>query len=345
MSPTTKRDMRRVWMRTRLGWHQIQQDKRARCTFKALRFGFFALVLGYLTYKLTQLGWRELLTSLPSNPWFYVFFTLRFFALPVSELIIYQIVWETPLVKHFPVFVRKRVYNYAVMGYSGEAFLALWARRNLNLSDKKVFVGVKDNNLLSAFSSNAATVILLVILAATGGLSAGLSAFPGATMLFGLAFLSAFILSMVVVFFHGKIIASTGRTMAKLLGVHGGRQIILIILHTAMYACALPGAPMMAWLTFIALQLVISRIPFLPNQDIVYLGAALSLAPIVASTEAEIAAMLLTEAGLSQLYNAALFLATASLARDKTPAVKISSPAAKREANASRTRINALLFK
>ena len=82
-----------------------------------------------------------------------------------------------------------------------------------------------------------------------------------------------------------------------------------------MYAAALPGAPLQAWLIFIAMQLVLSRIPFLPNQDVVYLTAALTLSPIVGMPEAAVAGMLVAEAGLSQLFNAILFAATAPLAR------------------------------
>jgi hypothetical protein len=91
---------------------------------------------------------------------------------PVSELALYEIIWSQPLVRHFFVFIRKRVYNFAVMGYSGEAFLTLWARRRLRLPNKRILIGVKDNNLLSAFASNAATVVLVVTLAVTGGLKA-----------------------------------------------------------------------------------------------------------------------------------------------------------------------------
>ena len=72
----------------------------------------------------------------------------------------------------------------------------------------------------------------------------------------------------------------------------------------------------MSWLMFVALQLVLSRIPFVPNQDLLFLTAALHLAPIVDQPEAAIAGMLVAEAGLSQLVNFGLFFATAHHARD-----------------------------
>ncbi len=301
--------------RARDRWRTLREREDVQKTLKILQYALLACIVAYLVYKLSNLGWREVIGSLPASPWFYLFFVLRFLALPISELALYEIVWSQPLVRHFFVFIRKRVYNFAVMGYSGEAFLTIWARRRLALPHKQILVGVKDNNLLSAFASNAATVILILALAATGGLKAGLEAFPGAGWLFALAFLSAGTLSLLVMIFRDKLMALPKGVMPKLIGVHGGRQALIILLHAAMYASALPGAPVMAWMTFIAMQLVLSRVPFLPNQDIVYLGAALSLAPIVGAPEAAVAGMLVAEAGLSQIFNIAMFFATAHLAR------------------------------
>jgi hypothetical protein len=303
-------------------WRVLREREDVQKGLKFFQYGLLALIILYLVYKLTHLGWAEVIGSLPESPWFYLFFLLRFVALPISEMAIYEIVWSQPLVRHFFVFIRKRVYNFAVMGYSGEAFLTLWARRRLSLSHKKILVGVKDNNLLSAFTSNAATVILILILASTGGLKAGLDAFPGARWLFALAFLSAGALSVLVLIFRDKLMALPKGVMPRLIGMHGGRQALIILLHAAMYASALPGAPIMAWMMFIAMQLVLSRVPFLPNQDIVYLGAALSLAPIVGAPEALVAGMLVAEAGLSQIFNIAMFFATAHLARTEYTAAR-----------------------
>ncbi len=296
-------------------WRVLREREGVQKGLKVLQYSLLACIVFYLVYKLTHLGWAEVIGSLPQSPWFYVFFCLRFIALPISELAIYEIVWAQPLVRHFFVFIRKRVYNFAVMGYSGEAFLTIWARRRLALPHKQILVGVKDNNLLSAFTSNAATVVLIIALAATGGLKAGLDAFPGARWLFALAFLTAATLSVLVMIFRDKLMALPKGVMPRLIVVHSGRQALIILLHAAMYASALPGAPVMAWMTFIAMQLVLSRVPFLPNQDIVYLGAALTLSPIIGAPEAAVAGMLVAEAGLSQIFNIFMFFATAHLAR------------------------------
>ena len=301
-------------------WRAIEDRPAVQSVIRIARWTLFAAVVVYLIHRLTQVGWGDVIESLPATPWFYLFFVFRFLTLPVSEVAIYEIIWSQPLLKHFTVFVRKRVWNFAVMGYSGEAFLAQWALRNLKIPSKKIYIGVKDNNLLSALTSNLATVIIIVSLAASGGLQAGVEAFPGARWLFSLAFLSAAVLSIVVVMFRRQILALPDGVMPKLMSFHGARQALMIVLHAAMYSAALPGSPLVAWMTFIALQLVLSRVPFLPNQDIVFLGAALTLSPIVGAPEAAVAGMLVAEAGLSNLANFIIFVATAHHARTRPPA-------------------------
>lgn len=283
-------------------------------TLKSAQALLFIAVVAYLVWKLTAVGWEEVYLALPTAPLFYVLFALRYFALPLSEIPAYELVWKRPLWGHFPAFLRKRVYNYSVVGYSGEAFFTLWARRRLDLSDRQVLIGVKDNTLLSALASNVATVLLVASLAGTGMLKAGLEELPGALQLFVLAFGTAFALSLAVIVFRRRLINLPDGVMPKLLAIHGARVALILVLQVGMYAVALPGASLMAWFVFLALQLVLSRVPFVPNQDIFYLTAALHLAPIVGASEASIAGMLVTEAGLSQALNFVFFVLTAYLA-------------------------------
>lgn len=284
------------------------------------------LISAYLVYRLARMGIVDVLQSLPQSPWFYAFFFLRYLTLPVAETAAYEIVWDRPLVRHFPAFIRKRVWNTAVAGYSGEGFLTLWARRRLGLTDLQALVGVKDNNIISSFAANVATVTLVLGLAAAGGLQAGLDVMPGAGLLFGASFLSAAVVALAVILFRKRLIALSEAKRRKVLAIHLVRQVVTIALFASMYAAALPSAPFGSWLLFIALQLVITRIPFLPNQDLVYLTAALSFAPLIGAREEDVAGMLVAEAGLSLIVNFVLFFATVYLAR-RTPQPKPSAGA------------------
>ena len=282
-----------------------------------IQYLLLAGVIVYLVKRLSEVGWSDVLHSLPTAPLFYIIFTLRYFAQPLSEIPTYELVWRKPLWRYVTAFIRKRVYNFAVMGYSGEAFFTLWARRNLDLTDREILVGVKDNNLISALVSNIVTALMVATLFFTGNLETSLSAFPGAAFLFALAFLSAASLSVAVLLFRRQIMSLPKGMMSKLMGINTGRIIFVLALHAALYAAAIPGPPLIAWFVFIALQLVLSRIPFVPNLDIVFLTVALHLAPVVQVPEAKIAGMLVAEAGLSQLFNIVLFGATMHLALKK----------------------------
>jgi hypothetical protein len=278
-------------------------------------WALLGVIVAYLFYRLARLGLHDVVKALPGSPWFYAFFALKYLTLPMAEVAAYEIIWERPLAGHFPAFVRKRVYNYAVAGYSGEGFLTLWARRHLGLSDKTALVGVKDNNILSSFAANVATVALVAGVALSGGLQAAFDALPAAIALFPVSFFIAAGIILVVLIFRKRLIAVPAEKRRTILLIHLVRQIVTITLFAAMYAAALPGAPFGSWLLFIALQLVISRIPFLPNQDLIYLTAALSFASIIGAREEDVAGMLVAEAGLSLIVNFVLFFATVYLAR------------------------------
>lgn len=284
---------------------------------KAARNLFLALIVGVLLYRLHGVGWAAVLEALPTNAFFYVFFVLKFLALPCADMLMYGVIWDRSLVGHFPAFVRKRVYNYGVAGYAGEAFIAQWASRTFGFSAKDALIAVKDGNILSSFTANFTTVALIAGLAASGLLAAAARAIPGGYGVFAVPFgIAATVIASVIIFRRKILHIGDGRA-ARILGVHFVRQAAQIACTTGMYASAIPTAAPQGWLLFIALQLVVSRVPFMPNQDLVYLTAALSLSNVITAPDGAVAAMLLTEAGLSQALNFTLFLATSHLARSK----------------------------
>jgi hypothetical protein len=300
-----------------------------RRTLTGAQYALLAAIFIYLIWRVSHLGWKEVLDELPTTPWFYVFFGLRFLAGPLCELAAYEINWDQPLVRHILVFIRKRVYNYAVAGYTGEGFLTLWARRSLNVSERDILIGVKDNTLLAGLTSNVSTVLFIVALAASGVLRTELEELPGAAILFALAFLTAAGVSAAVIIFRRRLIALPEGKLRAMLAIHVVRQALMFLLQAAMYAAAIPEAPLLAWAMFVTMQLVTSRIPFLPNQDLVYLGAALSISSAVGAPETAVAGMLIAEGGLLQMLNVGLFFATAFLARQKPVSgrVPLAAPA------------------
>lgn len=293
---------------------EVVSRPRAKRILGLAQYALFAGVVVYLFIRLSEVGWGDVADNLPSSPLFYLIFTLRYLALPLSEIPAYETTWNVKLWRHFSAFLRKRVYNFAVMGYSGEGFFSLWARRALNLSDRDILVGVKDNNLISALVSNIATALMVITLYFGGTLEDDLDALPGSPVLFALAFASAFTLAIAVTVFRRQVFHLPKGVMRRIFAINALRMAVIMILQVLLYWSALPGPPLAAWFIFVALQLVLSRIPFIPNIDIVFLTAAIHFAEAAGVSDAAIAGMLVAEAGLSQIFNIALFAATTHLA-------------------------------
>jgi hypothetical protein len=296
-------------------FERVRTHPKGRAAGKALQFLLLALIVGILFWRISNIGWRDVIAHLPQSPWFYAFWLLRYLTLPTTEMFVYRIILDRPMARHFPAFVRKRVYNYGVAGYSGEAFLALWARRTFGLSAKDALIAVKDGNILAALTANIATAVLIAGLYVTGALAPAAAALPAGSALFALAFATAAGVSLIVIALRRKLAPLSPGKTAPIIALHGARQLVQIGLYVAMYAAAIPSAPAGVWLLFIALQLAVSRIPFLPTQDLAYVTAALSLSGLVGAPGEEVAGMLIAEAGLSQALNFTLFFATMHLAR------------------------------
>ncbi|RLB41553.1 MAG: hypothetical protein DRH23_17755, partial [Deltaproteobacteria bacterium] len=111
----------------------------------------FLIVIGTVLYKqLKGTDWAEVLRSLPTSPWFYIVFVVRFLIMPFVDVLCYSAVWAVNALRYFGVFLVKLVLNVSVAGGTGDVYLMLWAVRTLRMTYQKAFSGVKDVTLLSA---------------------------------------------------------------------------------------------------------------------------------------------------------------------------------------------------
>ncbi len=291
-------------------FERVKDNKPLMVALKSLQFLFMAAVIYYLANKLTAVGWREVWDALPTTPWFYILFVIAFFTFPISELIIYRLMWKVDFKGQFGVFVRKRVYNYAVLSYSGEAYMAFWARRRLDIRDRVIFSTIKDSNILSGLASNSFTVIMLTIFFMTGQLSIITDADPDYKSYLILAVLVGAILVPVVLRFRKHIISLKPEVAKKVFLIHIVRMLTILILQTLQWSVVLPEVPFNMWFLFITAQLVLTRVPFLPNTDLLVAGLGLTLMGYVDAPQATLASMFLAAGALSQVMNLGAFLAT-----------------------------------
>ncbi|WP_020400412.1 hypothetical protein [Kordiimonas gwangyangensis] len=291
-------------------FERAKDNKPLMIALKSLQFLFMGAVVYYLVSKLTVVGWREVWDALPTTPWFYIIFIVMFFAFPIAELMVYRLMWNVDFKGQFGVFVRKRVYNYAVLSYSGEAYMAFWARRRLDIRDRVIFSTIKDSNILSGLASNSFTVVMLAIFFMTGQLSVITDADPDYKSYLILAVMVGVILVPVVLRFRKHIISLKPEVAKKVFAIHFARMILLLLLQTLQWSVVLPEVPFNMWFLFLTAQLVLTRVPFLPNTDLLVAGLGLTLMGYVDAPQATLASMFLAAGALSQAMNLAAFLAT-----------------------------------
>lgn len=271
---------------------------------------FVAAVCAYLVHKVSILGWYEVLSSLPTSPWFYILFVIRFLSLPLFEIVIYRRFWDFSALHSIPVFLRKRVYNHGLMDYSGEAYFYLWAQKNARDPETRIFSIIKDVNIVSAVVSVVATVILLLMLAKSNSLYQLDQHFPSANVyLWTFAGVGAVAISLLIVFRRRVMFFSAADTTAVSL-LHIARLALVLALQALQWWVAIPSVPLVDWLFFLALYMVVGRLPFVPNKDLAFLAVAVGLAGAVSNQETAVSAMFLANLALYQLVNVSVYLAT-----------------------------------
>lgn len=235
-----------------------------------------------------DLSLAELWRAIPASPLFWVMFIAYYLCGPVSEWVIYRRLWHIPL-SGMTALLRKFVSNELLLGYLGEAQFYAWARSHAGLTATP-FGAIKDVTILSAFTGNVATLIILAMVwplvhanllgPATSTTFLSLGVVLGTSLLLLLARRRLFTLPLPELRFITL--------------VHSVRIVAVTTLTAAMWCVALPGVAVSVWLLLAALRMLLSRLPLLPNKDVVFAG----LAVFLIGQDQAISALLATMAGL-----------------------------------------------
>jgi len=307
--------------------HDWSQTPAAALLGKVFRALFFVGILLWLVLKVRAIGWASVAAALPRTPWFYILFVVMFMALPVSEVWIFRLLLGRSLPDSLPVFVRKRVFNSAFVGYSGEVYLFVWARQRLGIASRTLLLAIKDNAILSALASAAITSILLVVFMGTGRAKWIADWLHSAGGMLLAALLVAGFLTPLLLRLRKQILSVGWRVAAAVLGIHVARILVVVLLQATQWAVVLPTEPWGVWVTFLTVQMVISRLPIVPNRDLLFLSAALEMSHIVDGPRAAMAGLLLAGGALTQGSNLLFFLLTSFQRRRGTLPVAEVDPA------------------
>lgn len=287
-------------------WARLPEPRRQQVT-RIVRGVLATAIIAYLAVRLSRLGWSEVVNALPRSPWFYLIFLLMYFTLPLTEAVAYSLIWNRPTWQLLPATLRKRVYNREIAGLSGEISLYFWARRTVDGVSSRVFHGLRDNTIVASVASVGFATTVLVVLLVTGTVAlppriaqhqVGLG---GAVLVMGSALIT------LAVRYRKSILVLSRRLLVTVGLLHLFRLSVIHVLQVVLWAVAIPGVALNVWLTFLAMQIVVTRLPVLPSRDLVFVGVGIEMSRGLPVPEAAIAGLLLVTSGLDRLLNVAVF--------------------------------------
>jgi len=264
-----------------------------------LRWGIPLALLVIIGHRLTQLGWHQIWVARPGNPGFYLLLVLQFFLQPFGDYLVYRNLWGRANTPPMAVILRKRLLNTFMLDYSGEAFFYFWAQAHLKLRPGLLVHAIKDSNLLSGGAGLTMVYVMVVMLLAMGGLRIP-AEFNAHGWLYVLVGTVPLILCAVLVLGHRKLTTLSRRDIAFTFAVHFLRAVLVLAVEFGLWELsgALPTA--VACLQFVALRLVVTRLPLVPNKDLIFMGAGIAAAGVtnVAVTPVATVLVILTAADL-----------------------------------------------
>jgi len=228
-------------------------------------------ILIVIALQLRELELAQIVGIIPRSPLFWIVFALYYVSGPVFDWIIFRKLWDLPL-SGLTALTKKLVSNELLFGYAGEVYFYSWARKKLNMATSP-FGAVKDVAILSAMVGNAIT---LVMLALVWPLFQSLHLkVKGDAWLFSIAFIIA--TSTLILIFSKRLFSLTRQELWFVSALHFVRTIVSTTLGGIAWAIALPIVPLGWWVMLATVRLLISRLPFLPNKDVVFAGVAVFL--------------------------------------------------------------------
>lgn len=266
-----------------------------------LRWAVPVLLLTLLGYSLTQIGWGDMWAARPGHFGFYLVLPLIFFAQPVADLAIYRYLWNVGGAVSLGVMLRKRYLDNVVLDYSGEAYFYFWAQGKLPLPKHVLLNGIKDSNVLSA----GAGVSMVLLALASAVISGAVRPPPILSQHFWATAVGSGVplLLCLVLVLGGRRVTSLSRTqIAVTYGIHMARAFAGLALQFVLWLLsgALPNS--LVCLQFVVLQLLINRLPLIPNKDLIFVGAGIAMAGWMNLSAPSVAAVLVIGTAFDQLF-------------------------------------------
>ncbi|MEJ2411009.1 MAG: hypothetical protein P8Y58_14720 [Novosphingobium sp.] len=245
-------------------------------------------VIAAVIHEMGGVDLPRLAAMVPASPIFWIVFAAYYLITPASEWFIFRRLWRVPAAG-FLALLRKKIYNELLLGYLGEAYFYTWARRRVSL-DAAPFGAVKDVAILSAMTGNAVTMALLVTaLPMLGATQLGLDS---RTLTLSLGVILA--ISLFAMVFRRRVFSLARGELMMITQVHLARIVLSTVFLAVLWHLVLPQVPLSWWLYLSTLRLLVSRLPLMPNKDLLFAGIAV----VVLGHERDIGALMTLMAGI-----------------------------------------------
>ncbi|HJV40093.1 hypothetical protein [Caulobacter sp.] len=246
-----------------------------------------ALSLGLVAAGVLQLGGAtsEVLKTISQIPLLvWPVLLLLYLIQPIFDFVVFRRLWNLPPAG-FKALLRKNVINEVLLGYSGEAFLYVWARRASGAVSTP-FAAIKDVNIVSALLGNLLTLVLAAI-SITQLRDLDLARRLGPALWSGLI---PMVISIGVLAFGRRVFSLRLGRLAYVGMIFGLRLVAWTALTLLVWRMALPNVDPGLWIVLLAIRCLVSRIPLISNKDLVFgslilllLGAHSSVAVLLAA--------------------------------------------------------------
>jgi hypothetical protein len=266
------------------------QDRNARPASRGVLGTLLSLIfVGAAVYQVSGLDLETILALVPTSPLFWGLFAVSYLIGPASDWFIFQRLWGIGA-SAFGALVRKLIYNELLVGYLGEVYFYGWARQNLRFVTTP-FGAVKDVAVLSAIAGNVTTLIFLAVAFLLVRL------LPLHDHVTAIGWSLAFVIgtSLAVMLLRRSLFSLERRELRMVFAVHLFRILATALFSAALWHLVLPHVELGWWLILVTLRLLISRLPFVPNKDVVFAGIAVH----ALGGEVEMSALMALMAGLT----------------------------------------------
>ncbi len=270
---------------------ELSTTRRGRRILRIARISFTIGIILFIVWQLREVEFRSVLQGLPRNPGFYVLLVVLYILLPTIQFLAYRVVWDFRPGHAIRAFIKKRILNREVLGYSGEVYIFAWARDHIAMSNRSLMECIRDMNIISAVASTLTAVLLLAFFALEGQVNVRnlIGETQTAVLIGGIG---GTLILLVIVFTRRKWLFSMPWKQTRIIfGLHVARVLVRQVLEITMWHFAMPGVSIETWFTYAAASIVVYRLPFIPNQDLLMTGVAVSIAGVMGVSEAHILAL------------------------------------------------------